>query len=177
MIAQIEPRISLRPFAERVKQDIPAFRATVNNAYALRGETPKGSYETRVFLNKGEIRTTFLRKGANPLQSRRLLCRTGMDERETGFAEHIAVIQANEEKLPWVQKETDPGSGDESVTILPFGKAEKAPRVVVRTSGRTGIVSLEVCDAREMSPAEARLVGEALIRACEITANPPVSFA
>jgi hypothetical protein len=42
---------------------------------------------------------------------------------------------------------------------------------VVRTSALTGFVSMEVVDAREMSPAEARLVAEALIRAAEIAAD------
>jgi hypothetical protein len=143
----------------------------VANTYAVRGRTPKGDYESRVFLKNNDIRTTFLRKGGNPLQDMRLLCRTHAEGQDAGLGEHIAAIIANEEKLPWVRKEISRENGDEFVTILPFGDAGHAPRVIVRTSAATGFVSMEVSEAREMSPAEARLVAEALIRAAEMAAE------
>lgn len=171
MPALSETQLTLRPLVARLQAEVPTFTITVANTYAVRGRTPKGDYESRVFLKNGEIRTTFLRKGGNPLQEMRLLCRTGEAREESGLDEHVAAIRANEEKLPWVRKEVSPENGDESVTILPFGSADHAPRVVVRTSALTGFVCLEVCDAREMSPAEARLVAEALIRAAQMAAN------
>lgn len=162
---------TLRPLVARLREEIPTLTITVANSFAVRGRTPKGDYETRVFLKNGEIRTTFLRKGGNPLHDMRLLCRTNVEREEAGLGEHIAAIAAHEEKLPWVRKEVSRENGDEYVTILPFGEAGQAPRVVVRTSALTGIVSMEVRDAREMSPAEARLVAEALIRAAEMAAE------
>lgn len=171
MTVQAEPPLTLRPLVALLKEQIPAFTITVANSYAVRGRTAKGHYESRVFLKNGEIRTTFLRKGGNPLQDMRLLCRTSGERQEAGLAGHISAIIANEEKLPWVRKEVSRENGDEFVTILPFGDAGQAPRVVVRTSAATGFVSMEVCEAREMSPAEARLVAEALIRAAEMAAD------
>ena len=168
MPALSDSTVSIRPLASQFRQAIPSFAVTVANSYAVRGRTPKGDYESRVFLKNAEIRTTFLRKGGNPLQDMRLLCRSGADE--ASLSEHVAALVANEEKLPWVRKETDRENGDEYVTILPFGDAGQAPRVVVRTSALTGIVSMEVREARELSPAEARLVAEALIRAAEMAA-------
>jgi hypothetical protein len=155
----------------RFRDEVPALTVTVANSFAVRGRTAKGDYESRVFIKNGEIRTTFLRKGGNPLRDIRLLCRTSAERVEAGLSEHVAAIVANEEKLPWVRKEVSRENGDEYVTILPFGEAGQAPRVVVRTSALTGFVSMEVCDAREMSPAEARLVAEALIRAAEMAAE------
>jgi len=162
---------TLRPLVARLNEEIPTLTITVANSFAVRGRTPKGDYESRVFLKNGEIRTTFLRKGGNPLHDMRLLCRTSVEREQAGLGEHVAAIAGHEEKLPWVRKEISQESGDECVTILPFGDAGHAPRVVVRTTALTGLVSMEVCDAREMSPAEARLVAEALIRAAEMAAG------
>jgi hypothetical protein len=73
---------NLRPLVARLREEIPTFTITVANSLAIRGRTPKGDYETRVFLKNGEIRTTFLRKGGNPLQDMRLLCRTPVERAE-----------------------------------------------------------------------------------------------
>jgi hypothetical protein len=164
-----ESQASLRPLVARLQEELPTLTVTVANSLAVRGRTPKGDYETRVFLKNGEIRTTFLRKGGNPLHDLRLLCRTSVER--DGLGEHVAAMVAHEQKLPWVRKEISRENGDEFVTILPFGDAGQAPRVIVRTSALTGFVSMEVSDAREMSPAEARLVAEALIRAAEMAAE------
>jgi len=43
------------------------------------------------------------------------------------------------------------------------------------TPADTGILSLDVLDAREMSPVEARLIGKAINRACKIAALGPES--
>lgn len=171
MTARSDSQPNLRSLVARLRENIPTFTITVANSLAVRGRTPKGDYESRVFLKNGEIRTTFLRKGGNPLQDMRLLCRTPVERGEAGLGDHITAIAGHEEKLPWVRKEVSRENGDEFVTILPFGDAAPAPRVVVRTSAATGFVSMEVCDAREMSPAEARLVAEALIRAAEMAAD------
>jgi hypothetical protein len=171
MPALLDSQPSLRPLVTLFRDKVPSFTVTVANSFAVRGRTAKGDYESRVFIKNGEIRTTFLRKGGNPLHDMRLLCRTNVEREEAGLAEHAAAIAAHEEKLPWVRKEVSRENGDEFVTILPFGDAGQAPRVVVRTSALTGFVSMEVVDAREMSPAEARLVAEALIRAAEIAAD------
>lgn len=171
MSVLLDSQPTLRPLVASFRDKVPTLTVTVANSFAVRGRTAKGDYESRLFIKNGEIRTTFLRKGGNPLQDLRLLCRTNVDREEAGLAEHVASIAANEDKLPWVRKEISRENGDEFVTILPFGDAGQAPRVVVRTSALTGFVSMEVCDAREMSPAEARLVAEALIRAAEMAAD------
>jgi hypothetical protein len=171
MTGPSESHPTLRPLEARLREELPALNITVANSFAVRGRTPKGDYETRVFLKNGEIRTTFLRKGGNPLQDLRLLCRTPVARAGEGLEEHVAAMRAHEDKLPWVRKEISPENGDETVTILPFGEAPLAPRVVVRTRADTGRVSMEVCDAREMSPAEAHVVAEALIRAADMAAK------
>ncbi len=173
MITPADTDLTLRPLAIKLREQIPTFKILVANAYAIRGKTAKGSYEIRIFIKNGEIRTSFLRRGSNPLKSMQLLCRNCVSGAEKSLDEHLAAIQANEEKLPWIKKELDPEDGDESVSILPFGAAENAPRVVIRTSARTGILSLDVLDAREMSPVEARLIGKAINRACKIAALGP----
>jgi hypothetical protein len=166
--------ISLRVLAERIKEQIPEFRVSLANAYAIRGRTPKGNYEIRVFLKNREIRTTFLRRGSNPLKGIRLICRSNASEGDAGFAQHVAAIQANQEKLPLIEKERDQ-DGDDYVTIMPFGSGTAVPRVVIRRSSRTGFISMDVRDATEMSPAEARLIGKAINRACKIAASERVA--
>ena len=162
--------ISLRPLAGRIREGIPDFKISLANAYAIRGSTPKGDYEVRAFLKNNEIRTTFLRRGSNPLKGMRLLCRTAVRDGEFPLDEHIAAIQANQAKLPLVERRTDPENGDQYVTIMPFGAGATAPRVVIRRSSRTGFISMDVRDACEMSPIEARLIGKAINRACKIAA-------
>jgi len=162
--------ISLRPLTDRIREQIPEFKISVANSYAIRGRTPKGDYEVRVFLKTREIRTTFLRRGSNPLKGIRLICRTVVKEGDNGFDEHISAIQTNQEKLPLIQRNVDQENGDEFVTILPFGMGASAPRVVIRKSARTGFLSMDVKDASEMSPVEARLIGKAINRACKIAA-------
>ncbi len=170
MLTSTDPDITLRPLAIKLREQIPTMKILVANAYAIRGKTAKGHYEIRVFIKNGEIRTSFLRRGSNPLKSMRLLSRNSVSGGEGSMDEHLAAIQANEDKLPWIKKELDPEHGDESVSVLPFGAAQNAPRVVIKTSARTGILSLDVLDAREMSPAEALLISKAINRACKIAA-------
>ncbi|MFZ4683767.1 MAG: hypothetical protein ACOYMS_14775 [Terrimicrobiaceae bacterium] len=163
-----DTEISLRPLADTILQQIPVFKVSLANAYALRGRTPKGDYEIRVYLNNHEIRTTFLRRGSNPLKGIRLICRTTVTPGGASLDEHIAAIQANEEKLPLITRETDAETGDDFVTIMPFGSGGNSPRVIIRKSSRTGFVSMVVKDAVEMSPLEAREVAKAIRRACKI---------
>jgi len=49
------------------------------------------------------------------------------------------------------------------------------PVTKMLTPADTGILSLDVLDAREMSPVEARLIGKAINRACKIAALGPES--
>lgn len=167
MMTQDSP-ITLRALGPALKEQVPAVRLMVNNAYAVRSLTAKGAYETRVMLTNEEIRTTYLPKEGNPLSELQQIARTPLSEGEAGFAEHIAAIKANEQKLPLINKDVDCNSGDELVTILPFGHAPNAPVIYAHTSFATNITSLEVKNASEMSPAEAKLVGEALVRASQL---------
>ncbi len=168
MATQQDSTFTLRALSAALKEQLPAARITVNNAYAVRSRTAKGTYETRVLLTTEEVRTTFLPKEANPLSALQQLARTTIAEGEAGFAEHIAAMKANEQKLPLINKEVDCSTGDELVTILPFGHAPNAPMILAKTSFATNITSLEVRNAHEMSPAEAKLVGEALVRASQL---------
>lgn len=172
-----EIEISLRPLAELIRQQLPDFKIAIANAYAIRGNTPKGDYEIRVLLKTREIRTTFLRRGSNPLKGIRLICRTNVKEADPGFEEHLDAIRTNQAKLPLIEKKVDSENGDIYVTVMPFGSGATAPRVVIRKSSRTGFVSMDVKDACEMSPVEARLIGKAINRACKIAAAERVSAA
>jgi hypothetical protein len=155
----------------RMTAKLPAVRVDGVNSYGVRGSTPKGQYEIRFSESGGEMKTTFLAKGANPLKRTKLLCRTSGGRGEPLLEAHIEAIWRNEEELPWVRKERDDEDGAEVVEVLPFGMEEKSPRVVVRTSARTGFVSLAVKHAREMSPAEAKLVAKALSRAAKLASR------
>ena len=166
--SQIDSPVTLRSLSEALKLQVPAAKVTVNNAYAVRSRTAKGTYETRVMLTNEEVRTTFLPKEGNPLSDLQQLARTGLGEGEAGILEHAAAMKANEQKLPMINKDVDCTTGDEVVTILPFGHAPKAPMILAKTSFATNITSLEVVNAQEMSPAEAKLVGEALVRASQL---------
>jgi hypothetical protein len=79
-------------------------------------------------------------------------------------------VRENEALLPWIERTTDAPLGDDIVTVKPFGNDPEGPRVVVRTSALTGAISLEVRNAREMSPAEAKLVAKALSKAAKLAA-------
>ncbi len=162
---------SLRTLAAPIQESIPAFCVQIANANALRGKTAKGDYEIRVFIKNHEVRTTYLRKGGNPLKDIRLIARTNVNEGENGLAEHVTAIARNEQKLPLILKETNRENGDEFVTILPFGDASDSARIIVRTSSRTGIVSMDVRNAHELSPAEAKLLGKAITQACRLAAG------
>ncbi len=162
------PRVS---FAERLREKLPAFQVEVANRFLVRGSTAKGAYETRVSGDLSEVRTTFVARGANPLKAMRLLCRTSGPLAGAVSAAHISAIRAQEDELPWVRRTVEQDTGDHVVTVLPFG-ADPGPSVVVRRSARSGFVSIDVADAREMSPAEARLVAKALARASKLAAAP-----
>jgi len=163
-----DTEISLRPLADSLRQQVPVFKISLANTFALRGKTPKGDYEVRVFVANQEVRTTFLRRGSNPLKGIRLICRTNVRTDGPNLDEHIAAIKANEEKLPLITRETDAETGDDLVTIMPFGSGGNSPRVIIRKSSRTGFISMVVKDAVEMSPLEAREVAKAIRRACKI---------
>lgn len=165
-----EVEISLRPLADRIRSEMPEFKISVANSYAIRGSTAKGDYEVRVFIQNREIRTTFLRRGSNPLKGIRLICRTNAKDEGLGLDEHLAAIRTNQEKLPLIEKRIDAETGDEFVSVMPLGSAPNAPRVQIRKSARTGFLSMDVKDAFEMSPVEARLIGKAINRACKIAA-------
>lgn len=167
MTTQTDSALTLHDFGPALKEQVPAARLMVNNAYAVRSLTAKGAYETRVLLAREEIRTTYLPKGGNPLTELQQIARTTLHNGEAGFSEHITAIRANEQKLPLITKEVDSNTGDELVTILPFGHAPNAPIILARTSFATNITSLEVKNAHEMSPAEAQVVGDSLLRASQ----------
>jgi hypothetical protein len=156
----------LRPLADRLAAAVPALEVLLVNAFALRGQTPKGAYESRVFLKKEEIRTTFLRKGGNPLRDLRLLCHTALAEGEASFDTHAAAIATHEQQLPHVTKECVAGA--EIVRVLPFEDAPGSPQIVVRTEDGTGRITLEVRDAVGLSPVEAAIIADALHRAADL---------
>ncbi len=158
-----EPLVT--PLARRV----PAFRIEFANRFALRGLTPKGGYEVRYNQQQDEIRLTFLGRGENPLENIELLARASAKNFDP--VQLVDVIAKNEEELPWIQKTTDPENGRRTVTVLPFGGAPDAPRVLVSTSASTGFVSLNVENARDMSPAEALLVAGAIAKAASLAAE------
>ncbi len=158
-----EPLVT--PLARRV----PGFRIEFANRFALRGTTPKGGYEIRFNEQQNEVRTTFLARGESPLERIQLLTRGAAADYDP--VQIVDAIGRNEDDLPWVQKSTDPATGRRTVTVLPFGDAAEAPRVLVSTSASTGFVSIHVEDARDMSPAEARLVAGALAKAADLAAS------
>lgn len=175
MITPAETEITLHPLATKLREQIPDLTISVANAHAIRGKTSKGSYEIHIFATHGELRTSFLRRGSNPLKSMRLLCRNTASAGEPALDDHLAAIKANEEKLPWIRREIDPGHGGELVKILPFGAVPDAPQVVIRAGTPTGMISLGVVNASAMSPTEARIISKAINRACKIAALGPES--
>jgi hypothetical protein len=148
---------------------VPALRIQIASSTLTRGETAKGRYDIRLSDDGRELRTSFLAKGRNPLKQSKLLLRAPLGDAEAIQA-HAIAIRENEGRLPWIQRTTDPKLGDDIVSVKPFGADESAPFVAVRTSALTGFLSLEVRNAREMSPAEARLVAKALAKAAKLAA-------
>jgi hypothetical protein len=175
MITPDETHITLHPLAAGLREQIPNLTISVANAQAIRGKTSKGNYEIHIFPSNGEIRTSFLSRGSNPLTSMELLCRNSTSGGEQALKDHLTAIKANEEKLPWIQREPDPETGCEVVRILPFGAAQDAPQVMIRTSTHSGMISLGVLNAGEMSPTEALIISKAINRACKIAALGPES--
>ncbi len=146
---------------------VPALHVQIATSTLLRGETPKGRYDVRLSDDGRELRTSFLAKGRNPLKQSKLLLRSVITD-ENSVQAHAIVVRENEVRLPWIQRSHDSRLGDEVVMVKPFGGDETAPFVAVRTSALTGFVSLEVQNAREMSPAESRLVAKALAKAAKL---------
>lgn len=157
------------PIVTPLARRLPAFRIEFANRYALRGTTPKGGYEVRYNEQQNEIRTTFLARGESPLERIQLLTRGPADAYDP--VRIVDAIGRNEEELPWVQRSTDPATGRRTVTVLPFGDAPESPRVLVSTSASTGFISIHVESARDLSPAEARLVAGALAKAADLAAS------
>jgi hypothetical protein len=148
---------------------VPALRIGIATSTLIRGETAKGRYDIRLSDDGRELRTSFLARGRNPLKQSKLLLRSTIGD-STPEQAHAIVIRENELSLPWIQRERDSLLGDEIVHVKPFGGDESAPFVSVRISALTGFIALEVQNAREMSPAEARLVAKALAKAAKLAA-------
>lgn len=148
---------------------VPSLCVKIATSTLLRGETAKGRYDVRLSDDGRELRTSFLARGRNPLKQSKLLLRSPMGD-ENSVQAHAIVIRENETRLPWIHRSHDSRLGDDIVTVKPFGADEAAPFVAVRTSALTGFVSLEVQNAREMSPAESRLVAKALAKAAKLAA-------
>jgi hypothetical protein len=146
---------------------VPALHVQIATSTLLRGESAKGRYDIRLSDDGRELRTSFLAKGRNPLKQSKLLLRSALTD-EDSLQAHVIVIRENEMRLPWIERTLDPRLGDDIVTVKPFGNDDTAPCVSVRTSRLTGFLSLEVRNAREMSPAEARLVAKALSKAAKL---------
>jgi hypothetical protein len=159
------------PFTETLLNSlsalVPELQIELANSRLIRGQTAKGRYDTRVWGEGAELRTTFLGRGRNPLKQSKVLLRTPLDDPKV-IQEHAVAIRENERRLPWVQRQRDSVRGDELVLVKPFGDDADAPVVTVRTNALTGHVSLEVQHGREMSPAEARLVAKALAKAAKL---------
>ncbi len=153
---------------------VPELRVLIATSTLLRGLTAKGRYDVRLSDDGRELRTSFLAKGRNPLKQSKLLLRGPLTDEESVQA-HVAAIRENEQRLPWIVRRMDPKLGDDIVTVRPFGSDDSAPMVAVRTSALTGFISLTVQNAREMSPAEARLVAKALTKASKLAAVSPIA--
>jgi hypothetical protein len=147
---------------------VPALRVQIATSLLIRGHTPKGRYDIRLSDDSRELRTSFLAKGRNPLKQSKLILRTALDP--DSLQAHAIAVRENETRLPWIERTCDAKLGDDIVTVKPFGSDPEGPHVVVRTSALTGYISLEVRNAREMSPAEAKLVAKALSKAAKLAA-------
>lgn len=148
---------------------VPSLRVQIASSTLVRGETAKGRYDVRLSDDGGELRTVFLAKGRNPLKQSKLLLRAPLGNPDS-VQDHAIAIRENENRLPWILRTRDPQLGDDIVSVKPFGDDAGAPFVVGRTSALTGFTSLEVHQAREISPAEARLVAKALAKAAKLAA-------
>ncbi|MGH8046030.1 MAG: hypothetical protein ACREKL_02180 [Chthoniobacterales bacterium] len=153
---------------------VPDLHIEIANSKLIRGSTAKGRYDTRIWGEGTELRTTFLGRGRNPLKQSKVLLRTQLDD-ENVIQEHAIAIRENERRLPWIQRSRDSALGDEIVMVKPFGDDPDGPIVSVRTNALTGFVSLEVQHTREMSPAEARLVAKALSKAAKLASVKDVA--
>ncbi len=153
---------------------VPQLRVEIATSILVRGSTPKGSYDIRVWDEGRELRTSFLGRGRNPLKQRKILLRSPLSGDEESVRAHVIAIRENERQLPWIEKRRDDALGDEIVSVKPFGDDPNGPVVVVRTSALTGYVSLKVEHGREMSPAEAVLVAKALAKAAKIASTKDV---
>jgi hypothetical protein len=149
---------------------VPELHIEIANSKLIRGQTAKGRYDTRIWGEGTELRTTFVGRGRNPLKQSKVLLRTPLDN-EAVIQEHAVAIRENERRLPWIQRSRDSALGDEIVTVKPFGEDPQAPMVIVRTNALTGFVALNVQNPREMSPAEARLVAKALAKAAKLAST------
>ena len=162
------------PFTETLLRSlsalVPELQILIANSKLIRGQTAKGRYDIRVWGEGTELRTSFVGRGRNPLKQSKILLRTPLNE-ETELQAHAIAVRENERRLPWIHRSRDSGLGDEIVIVKPFGDDPDAPVVSVRVSALTGFVSLEVQQAREMSPAEARLVAKALSKAAKLAAR------
>lgn len=162
------------PFTEslvnKLSALVPQLRIDLATSILVRGITAKGRYETRIWDEGRELRTSFSPRGENELTDRVLLLKTPLSDSEDSLQEHAIAIRENEQQLPWIERLRDPQHGDEHVFVKPFGADENAPMVTVRRSARTGAISLEVKNGREMSPAEANLVAQALLKAARLAA-------
>lgn len=148
---------------------VPELHVQIANSKLIRGQTAKGRYDTRIWGEGTELRTSFVGRGRNPLKESKILLRTPLND-EKIVQEHAVAVRENERRLPWIQRRFDSKLGDEIVMVKPFGDDPEAPVVSVRTNALTGFVSLEVQHGREMSPAEARLVAKALAKAAKLAA-------
>jgi hypothetical protein len=161
------------PFADTLLKSlaalVPELQIQIANSKLIRGQTAKGQYDIRIWGEGRELRTSFLGRGRNPLKQSKQLLRTPLTSVDV-IQEHAVAIRENEKRLPWIQRSRDSQVGDEIVTVKPFGDDPEGPLVAVRTSAMTGFISLEVQHAREMSPAEARLVAKALSKAAKLAA-------
>jgi hypothetical protein len=155
---------------------VPELQVLIANTKLIRGVTAKGRYDIRVWGEGTELRTSFLARGRNPLKQSKILLRTPLDD-ESRVQEHAVAVRENERRLPWVQRSRDSKLGDEVVMVKPFGDDVDGPIVCVRISALTGFVSLEVQQAREMSPAEAKLVAKALSKAAKLAASRKAEIA
>ena len=175
----LKPPPFSEPLLPALSALVPELRIQIATSTLIRGETAKGRYDIRLSDDGRELRTSFLARGRNPLKQSRLLLRSTIGD-PTPVQAHAIVIRENEHSLPWIQRERDSRLGDEIVHVKPFGADEKAPFVSVRISALTGFIALEVQNAREMSPAEARLVAKALSKAAKLAAvrkTEPAAFA
>jgi hypothetical protein len=148
---------------------VPEMQIELANSKLIRGRTAKGRYDIRIWGEGRELRTSFVGRGRNPLKQSKILLRTPLNDVAI-IQSHAVAIRENERRLPWIQRSSDSTLGDEIVMVKPFGDDPDGPIVSVRTNALTGFVSLEVQHAREMSPAEAKLVAKALSKAAKLAA-------